>query len=252
MNVLPFWPISDAGFKIAADFYNRNENGVFLTKVLQEGIQREALTWDVERGAPNEILPDPWQCDNCIGDWHYNTHVYEDGSYKSALTIAKLLVDIVSKNGNMLLNVPLRGDGTFDEKEEAILREFGAWMNINKESIVGTRPWTVFGEGSISTASIAMINSQGFNEGAYARADYQEIRFTQNDKYMFATALGWPADHKLTIKTLSKGNPNGLKRIKRVELLGYGEVPFKQTVEGLSVELPDAINGIIPVLRIRK
>ena len=59
----------------------------------------------------------------------------------------KLLVDIVSKNGNLLLSVPLRADGTFDEKEEKILNEFGNWMNINKEAIYQTRPWKIFGEG---------------------------------------------------------------------------------------------------------
>ncbi|MBR1870052.1 MAG: alpha-L-fucosidase, partial [Bacteroidales bacterium] len=75
VTVLPFYPLSDAGLKIAAHFYNRNKNAIFLSKILDEN-QRKALTWDVERGAPNQIMPEPWQCCNCLGDWHYNTSVY--------------------------------------------------------------------------------------------------------------------------------------------------------------------------------
>ena len=100
--------------------------------------------------------------------------------------MAKLLVDIVSKNGNLLLSVPLRADGTFDEKEEKILNEFGAWMNINKEAIYDTRPWAVFGEGPIAEEDIP-LNAQGFNEGSYSQAGAKEIRFTQTPKYLYAT-----------------------------------------------------------------
>ena len=251
VTVLPFYPLSDAGLKIAAHFYNRNANAVFLSKILDEN-QRKALTWDVERGAPNQIMPEPWQCCNCLGDWHYNTSVYERDGYKSAASVAKLLVDIVSKNGNMLLNVPLSADGTFDEKEEAILKEFGAWMKINKESIVGTKPWVKFGEGPIAESSIR-INNQGFNDGAYMKATSDEIRFTQNDEYLFATALSWPENHMVTIKSLARKSSLFKGRVRKVELLGYGPVQFSQTAEGLVVTLPDeTLNRIAPVLRIRK
>lgn len=83
--------------------------------------------------------------------------------------MVKLLIDVVSKNGNLLLSVPLRADGTFDDKEEKILMEFGDWMNTNKEAIYDTQPWKVFGEGPIANSDIA-INAQGFNEGSYTNA----------------------------------------------------------------------------------
>ena len=166
--------------------------------------------------------------------------------------MVKLLVDIVSKNGNMLLSVPLRADGTFDEKEEQILKEFGAWMKVNKESIIGTRPWKVFGEGPIAEQTIA-LRAQGFNDGNYAKADARDIRFTQTSKYIYVTALGWPEDHQIVIRSLgrnSKLHPGG---VSRVELLGYGKLKCKRTAEGLVVTLPDVpTNGIAPVLRIRK
>lgn len=258
VTVMPFYPISDAGLKIAAHMYNRNmethkgkNEAVIFGKILSEE-HRKALVWDVERGAPNSIMEQPWQSCSCIGGWHYNTDIYQHNRYKSAATIVKLLVDIVSKNGNLLLSVPLRADGTFDEKEKAILDEFGAWMKVNRESIIDTRPWEVFGEGPIAESNIK-LNAQGFNEGSYAKATSQEIRFTQTARHIYATALAWPEDGRLVIKSLAAGNPHHSRRISRIDLLGHGKVSFTQTAEGLIVNLPDKLAGsIAPVLRIKK
>ncbi len=250
VTVLPFYPISDAGLKITAHQYNHSmathkgkNQAIVFGKILEES-QKDALVWDVERGAPNKIMERPWQCCNCIGDWHYNNGIYERNGYKSAATVVKLLVDIVSKNGNMLLSIPLRADGTFDEKEEAILKEFGAWMKVNKESIVGTRPWKKFGEGPIADSDIA-INAQGFNDGQYTKAGSSEIRFTQKGNVLYATALAWPDNMQLTIKSLAT------ERISSVELLDYGKIPFSQSSDAFSVTLPKKVNTIAPVLKIK-
>ena len=258
VTVVPFYPISDAGLKIAAHFYNHNMathkgklEAVMLSKILDEN-QRKAIVWDVERGAPNEIMEQPWQSCSCIGGWHYNTSIYENNWYKSAADVVKLLVDIVSKNGNLLLSVPLRADGTFDEKEEKILNEFGDWMNINKEAILDTRPWEIFGEGPIAEADIK-INAQGFNEGSYSRATAQEIRFTQTKKDLYATVLAWPTEKQILIKSLSDESKLFPGKISRVELLGYGKVPFTRTDKGLLINMPDKqANKIAPVFKIRK
>lgn len=258
VTVVPFYPISDAGLKIAAHFYNHNMathkgklEAVMLSKILDEN-QRKAIVWDVERGAPNEIMEQPWQSCSCIGGWHYNTSIYENNWYKSAADVVKLLVDIVSKNGNLLLSVPLRADGTFDEKEEKILNEFGDWMNINKEAILDTRPWEIFGEGPIAEADIK-INAQGFNEGSYSKATAQEIRFTQTKKDLYATVLAWPTEKQILIKSLSDESKLFPGKISRVELLGYGKVPFTRTDKGLLINMPDKqINKIAPVFKIRK
>ncbi len=258
VTVVPFYPISDAGLKIAAHFYNHNMathkgklEAVMLSKILDEN-QRKAIVWDVERGAPNEIMEQPWQSCSCIGGWHYNTSIYENNWYKSAADVVKLLVDIVSKNGNLLLSVPLRADGTFDEKEEKILNEFGDWMNINKEAILDTRPWEIFGEGPIAEADIK-INAQGFNEGSYSKATAQEIRFTQTKKDLYATVLAWPTEKQILIKSLSDESKLFPGKISRVELLGYGKVPFTRTDKGLLINMPDKqVNKIAPVFKIRK
>ncbi len=253
VTVLPFYPVSDAGMKITAHMYNHSmamnkgkNRGIVFGKILENDLQRSSVTWDVERGAPNQIQDEPWQCCNCIGDWHYNTSIYEQNRYKTASTIVKLLVDIVSKNGNMLLNVPLRADGTFDEKEEAILLEFGAWMKVNKESIVGTRPWKVFGEGPIAESTIT-LNAQGFNDGQYAKAESNEIRFTQSKdgSTVYATALAWPDDMQIKIRSLARS------KVKSIELLGYGKVKYEKKGNALVIYLPQRANDIAPVLKIR-
>lgn len=258
VTVVPFYPISDAGLKIAAHFYNHNMathqgnlEAVMFGKILDEE-QRKALVWDVERGAPDKIVEEPWQSCSCIGGWHYNTSIYENNGYKSAASVVKLLVDIVSKNGNLLLSVPLRADGTFDEKEEVILKDLGDWMAINKESIIGTRPWKVFGEGPIAESSVP-INAQGFNEGTYNRATSKEIRFTQTDKNLYATALAWPEEKQVLIKSLAVGGELYSGKITKVELLGYGKIPFTRTDKGLIIKMPDiSVNKIAPVFRIKK
>ena len=257
VTVLPFYPISDAGLKIAAHFYNHNMathdgklEAVLTGKILDEE-QRKALVWDVERGAPNEIIADKWQTCTCLGGWHYDQSIYDNDRYKSAADVVKLLVDVVSKNGNLLLSVPLRADGTFDEKEAKILTEFGEWMNMNKESIYDTHPWKVFGEGPIADSDIT-INAQGFNEGSYTNTTAQEIRFTQKGDDLYVTALAWPGNKKVIVKSLAQGNELYPEEIKEVELLGYGKVGFKRTAEGLVIELPGKqLNKIAPVFKVR-
>jgi alpha-L-fucosidase len=255
---LPLWPVSDAGLKIGAHFYNHNmatHNGklqaVMTGKILTEE-QKKGIVWDVERGAPNEMIPLPWETGTCLGNWHYNQAYYDNGWYKSAATVIKMLVDVVSKNGNLLLSVPLRADGTFDDKEEAILKDIQAWLKVNGESIFATRPWQIFGEGPVAEADIKM-KDQGFNEDAYAKSGADEIRFTQTKKYLYATALAWPeAGGDVIIKSLSADNALYPAKIRSVELLGYGKVKFDRTAEGLIVHLPSATNAIAPVMRIKK
>lgn len=148
--------------------------------------------------------------------------------------------------------MPLRADGTYDEKEEKIIREIGAWLKVNGEGIFSTRPWTIFGEGPIADTPIE-LKDQGFNEGSYLNAGADEIRFTQTPKHLYAIALGWPENGNILVRSLAKDSPNYKGRIKRVELVGYGKVPFTRTADGLSVNLPaDAPRSIAPVLKIAK
>ncbi|WP_413668359.1 alpha-L-fucosidase [Mucilaginibacter sp. Mucisp86] len=240
-TALPLWPISDAGLKIAAHMYNTSikKHGklqaALFGKVLNEQ-QRKCMIWDIERGQSNQIEPLPWQTDTCIGAWHYDRRIFDDKHYKSAKTVVHTLVDIVSKNGNLLLNIPVRGNGTIDSEERAIVEGVGAWMQVNSEAIYGTRPWTVFGEGP-ATDSAAPINAQGFNEGKGKPFGAEDIRFTTKGKTLYATMLGWPAGNEALVKKLAKNNQLG--NVSSVSLLGNDKLSFEQTEAGLKVKLPE-------------
>lgn len=239
---LPFWPVSEAGLRIAAHLYNKSikEHGelraVLNGKMLNEQ-QRKAMVWDIERGQANDIQPLPWQTDTCIGGWHYDRGIYDRDGYKSAKTVIQTLVDIVSKNGNLMLNVPVRGDGTIDEKERKIVEEIGAWMKVNGESIFGTRPWKIFGEGP---AQEEKQTEKGFNEGKGKPFTHEDIRFTIKGEVLYATAMGFPPDGKLNIKSLAKNSAYFPKEIQKVEWLPTRQsLTFEQTGKGLVVSLPE-------------
>ena len=208
-------------------------------KILDEQ-QRKCMIWDIERGQSNQIEPLPWQTDTCIGGWHYDRRIYDNKGYKSAKTIIHTLVDIVSKNGNLLLNIPVRGDGTIDSEERAIVESIGAWMQVNSEAIYGTRPWKVFGEGP-AIESAAPISAQGFNEGKGKPFGAGDFRFTIKDKTLYAIMLGWPAGNEALLKKLGTGA--GVGKVSRVQLLGYDKLSFEQTAAGLKVQLPEQAPG---------
>ena len=239
-TVLPLWPVSDAGLRIAAHYYNSNmqmHDGrlecVMLGKLLDED-QRRCLVWDIERGASNRIEPLPWQTDTCIGDWHYRRSVYERDAYKSSKTVVQTLADIVSKNGNLLLNIPVRGDGTIDEREEKVLAGIAAWMDVNKECIFGTRPWKVFGEGPATGG--AALTAQGFNEGKGRPFTSDDVRFTAKGSALYAIVMGWPTG-PLAIRSLGASAKLLDGPIAGIELLGSNEeVHWKRTDEALVVE----------------
>jgi len=241
-TALPLWPISDAGLKIAADFYNSNnqwhgtnDDGVLFGKILAAE-QQKCMVWDIERGQANEIEPYPWQTDTCIGNWHYERSLYDRNGYKSAKTVIQMLADIVSKNGNLLLNIPVRGDGTIDEKELKVVEGIADWMDVNKECIFGTHAWKIFGEGPASAG--AKLTAQGFNEGKGKPLTSEDVRYTQKNSILYAIVLGTPTNG-VSIKSLGKSAGFLDQKIKGVELLGSGEpLQWKQGQEALTIEQP--------------
>lgn len=242
-TALPLYPVSNVGLKIAAEYYNGDMqrhngklNGVIFGKILTPE-QKQCMVWDVERGAPDKIQELPWQTCSCIGGWHYDRRRYEEGRYKSAKEVIQMLVDIVSKNGNLLLNIPVRGNGTIDEKEVAVLQGIAAWMDINKESIYGTRPWFVFGEGPVADA-VNPLNAQGFNEGK-AKYSALDIRFNKKGNILFATVMGVPQG-SVTMKELGKRAGHGI--IRRIEIVGSSEpVKWEQGSDLLVIQKPATV-----------
>ena len=254
-TVLPFYGCDNqVGLNILAHYYNRSakQNGgqqsvVAMGKILEE-CHKEAMMWDVERGVPDRPQEEYWQTCTCIGSWHYSENSYRNGWYKSASQVISMLVDIVSKNGNLLLSVPVRGDGSIDEKELAILNDIKAWMDVNGTSIYATRPWKTFGEGP-SAENAKPLHAQGFNENNNYSA--QDVRFVQRGDTVFATIMRWPEERSYTLKSLGTASGYVESAVQSVELLGYGAVPFTNKEEGLVVTLPEEnTNVIAPVLAV--
>lgn len=239
-------PLGQTGLDAVAHYYRQaatwgREVVVFGKKL--EGMQRRAIVEDVERGFLDEIRPEPWQTDTCIGNWHYDRRLYESGGYKSAKQVIQRLADVVSKNGNLLLNIPVRGDGTIDDKEEAIVEQIAGWTQRNGEAIFGTRPWRVFGEGPTKPPT-GMLNEQEakpFTAG--------DIRFTRKDDALYAIFLDW-SSAETAIRSLGTNATNAA--IERVELLGGPELQFRRDAGALRVALPQpSASEFVPVLRIR-
>jgi alpha-L-fucosidase len=241
-------PFGVVGRTLVANFYNRSMaahdgklTAVYNCKALGSGEFRAGTcVQDVERGVMPGINPLPWQTDTSIGDWFYNRH----WKYQPIDWTVHMLVDIVSKNGNLLLNVVLRPDGTLDPEVETMLGQLSGWFAVNGEAIYGTRPWLVYGEGP------ALIKGGAFKEDFNFSA--KDIRFTTKGKTLYAIALGWPADGKFVIRSLAKTGDGGVNAIQRVELLGHeGRLNFTQTADTLSVELPAGeSNALTCALRI--
>jgi alpha-L-fucosidase len=163
--------------------------------------------------------------------------LYERNEYKTPKTVIQSLVDIVSKNGNLMLNIPVRGDGTIDEKERKVVEGIGQWMKANSDSIYGTRPWKIFGEGP---AQEEKLSDYGFNEGKGKAFTGEDIRFAVKGEALYATSLGWPQDGKMTIKSLAGNSQYFPKEIQKVEWVPTGQsLGFQRTEKGLTVVLPE-------------
>jgi len=235
-------PLGQAGLDAAAHYYSQarawDRDVVIFGKKL-EGLQRRAIVEDVERGFLDEIRPEPWQTDTCIGNWHYDRRLYENGGYKTAKQVIQRLADVVSKNGNLLLNIPVRGNGRIDDQEEAILDQIASWMSRNGEAIYGTRPWRVFGEGPTKPPS-GMLNEQ---DAKPFTAD--DMRFTRKGDALYAILLDWPVGEVL-VRSI------GQTKIERIDLLGGPELRFTATADALRFTIPAPESGaFVPVLRLR-
>jgi alpha-L-fucosidase len=232
-------PFGEVGRRLIAHFYNINASkhdgncqAVYTLKHLGGEFEHNHGEYvenigvlDVERGVVSEILSRPWQSDTCIGGWFYDRR----SVYKTTDDIVHMLVDIVSKNGNLLLNIPLRPDGTFDEESTHRMQGIGRWMAINGMTIYGTRPWKVFGEGPTRS-----------EEGAFSEASQQwtaqDFRFTCKGDYLYAFQMAWPADRQAVITSLKLDHSQPVKEISLVGCEGI--VSWSQMADGLHIGLP--------------
>ena len=235
-------PLGEAGLNIAAHYYNSSaaRNGgkveaVLNTKRLDEE-QRKAMIWDIERGKSDRIEPQPWQTDTCIGGWHYKRGI----KYKTVDQVVDMLIDIVSKNGNLLLNIPVRGDGSIDGEEVAFLEGMARWTGVNGEGIFGTRPWKTFGEGP----DVQAVKEAGrFGGEADARKKpytAEDFRFTTKGGAVYVFALAAPTGD-VVVKSLGKKAATQPGEVAQVTMLGRsGALAFAQGDEALTLKMAGA------------
>jgi alpha-L-fucosidase len=220
--------------KLTAYYYNeakaRGQGPAITYK--GEHFPANAALYDVERGKLDALRLLPWQTDTSvsIGSWGFA----QNDRYRTAKSLIGDMIDVVSKNGNLLLNVGPRADGTIPEEAVKVLRGIGAWLSVNGEAIYETRPWKYYGEGT--TFAATGEKSEAANK-AFTPSD---IRFTTRGETLYAMGLERPADGHVLIKTLYAGSPYLERPIASIELLGGGAVEWRQTGKGLVVTLPGA------------
>jgi alpha-L-fucosidase len=230
-------PFEEYGLGTVAEVYNVSAalhqgkvEAVYCSKVASDCAVGTCIL-DHERGVSDAISPAPWQTDTCIGQWHYKRGL----EYKTPKKVIDLLVDIVSKNGNLLLNFPLPNSGELDSEEMKVLEGITSWMAVNSEGLYGTRPWSIYGVGPSTEVEVQQI---GFNESKQPGLTGQDVRFTTKGKVLYAFVMGVPVG-EFVIKPLGHNSPQQPGKIVHVQLLGYpGKLRWNQDHQGLKVHKP--------------
>jgi alpha-L-fucosidase len=218
--------------KFAAFYYNyaASRGKVPVINYKLSAMEEHSAVLDIERGQLSDIRPLYWQTDTSISNksWGY----IENDNFKSAKVILDQLIDIVSKNGNLLVNVGPRSDGTLPEGVQTTLREVGAWLKINGEAIYGTRAWTKFGEGPTA------IVEGSFHDTDAKEFTSQDFRFTTKGNTLYAIDLGWPDSGEAVIHSLNEATLSG-QNIVSITLLGQPTpITWQVKSDGLHVHLP--------------
>jgi alpha-L-fucosidase len=225
-------PFENVGRTLISHFYNQDvtkNNGkleaVYTCKQPSGGMWVE----DIERGVKDTVSQYPWQTDTSIGDWYYRT----GQKYKTSTEVIQMLVDIVSKNGNLLINVVQTPEGDLEPDMLKILEEIGIWTSANGEGIYGSRPWKIYGE-KPADKPVKKLGRFDENFGYSSR----DIRFTTKGNILYAYCLGKP-EADIVIRSLAKSSKLVNKRIASVMMVGSKEkINWKQTTDALVIKKP--------------
>jgi alpha-L-fucosidase len=219
--------------RFAAYYYNESSQRgcVGVINYKEHAMRRGSGVVDIERGQLSGINKDYWQTDTSVSNlsWGYIQH----DTFKTPEFIVHQLADIVSKNGNLLLNVGPRSDGSIPEQVQDVLLSVGAWLKINGEAIYGTRPWKVYGEGP------TRVTGGSFHDTETKPYTPQDFRFTTKGAALYAIELGWPANGETVIHALGTAMSGAGTKIGSVSLLGSSAtISYEQRTDGLHLRLP--------------
>jgi len=228
---------------LASYYYNQSQklnNGKNQAVINIKGARTEdrqkAVVADIENGQSDTMRKYPWQTDTALDGWFYTNPKYLITPGRGPVPtkdIVLQLVDIVSKNGNLLLNINLLADGTIVDPYVKFLNEMAQWMDVNGEAIHGTRPWEIFGEGPTK-----LLTGRGNESNRPKEYTSEDIRFTTKGKSLYAIIMAWPGK-EVTIKSLPKGKVLWFGDINDVQMLGSGgSLKWAQDEKGLAVQLP--------------
>jgi alpha-L-fucosidase len=232
-------PFGIIGKTMLAHYYNQDmaKNGGKLEAVYTCKLVPSDGKWvrDIERGINDSISPYPWQTDTSIGDWFYRT----GQKYRTGAEVIQMLVDIVSKNGNLLINVVQTPEGDLEPDVLAILDEIGKWTPANGVGIYGSRPWKIFGEGPLTSGKQKKGQFGGLSDNqAFSASD---IRFTTKGEKLYAYCMGKPTED-IKINALGKSSKLNDKAIAAVKMLGSDEkIKFNQEDDALVITKPAVI-----------
>lgn len=232
------WWIGQPSFRnhlsrLAAFYYNQGarRGTAAVIDYKENSFQPDSGTLDVERGQLSDIRPQHWQTDTSLSNasWGYVEH----DTYKTPDFVIQQLADVVSKNGNLLLNIGPRSDGTIPDAAQQVLREVGAWLKVNGDAIYGTRPWRLYGEGPTKVVGGA------FHDTEVKPYTAEDFRFTTKDAAIFAIGMQWPASGEIRIHSFTPDALGNARKIQSVTLLGSdAKLDWHEDGDGLQLKLP--------------
>jgi alpha-L-fucosidase len=231
-------PFEDVGRSLIAHYYNSDLKTKAKKGVVYTCKQSSEGRWvhDRERGVAEGINEFPWQTDTSIGDWYYRT----GQNYMTGPEVIQMLIDIVSKNGNLLLNIVQTPEGDLENDVLQILENIATWMQDNGEAIYGTRPWKIYGEGPSATGSQEKSRFGGLKDvRKYEPADF---RFTTKGKTLYTFCMETPTGD-IHIKSLGLKTETG-KKVSSIKLLGSKEkIQWTQNGDEVVIKKPAQLPG---------
>ncbi len=251
------FPYKEYGKKVCETYFNHNrkEDGTIDVVIAGKFHNQPATVKDIEKGGATKILPFPWQGITTFRDWFYKEDPHSMEYRHNARTVIELLADYMSKNGNLLLNVELLGDGTIPPEQKVMLDDIGEWVNLNQEAIYASKPWVVYGDNfnsylsqaqkkDISEADLEALEkqkkSEQFNERNASSLPYghDEVRYITQGNALYIIVLN-PQAGSIELPSLGLNATHQPGKITSIRMIGgKKKVKFKQDPEKLTLAVP--------------